>query len=373
MFDQRLPKFILALFLVILFAAPSFGQPAEQGAAAGKIIEVKIAAPSLKGNLLGDPAEQNVSLYLPPSYETSPAKRYPVVYLLHGYAGTNKTWTTSGIEYGYNIQPIMDVLIASGKIREMIIVAPNGRNAYKGSLYVNSAVTGNWEDYIFRDVVTHIDANYRTLARPQSRGIAGHSMGGYGAVYLGMRHADVFGAVYALSPGLLGFGGLDVADPVWKRVGTLTSRQQLPRATLKSPADFSTNVYVAMSGAFSPNVGRPPLYADFLFEERDGKLVRNEAVYAKWKAKIPLNFLDEYKPNLLSLRGLFLDYGQNEGFANIRTDTSLFSRALAERSIPHVFEIYAGGDHSNKVKERLETRVFQFFSDRLDPYHYSGN
>jgi len=367
MFNQKLPGFILALFLLISFAAPSCGLQAAKGAASGKVIEVKIAAPSLKGNLLNDPAEQNVSIYLPPSYETAPTKRFMVVYLLHGYAGTNRTWTVDA-EYGYNIQPIMDALIASGKIHDMIIVAPNGRNAYKGSLYVNSAVTGNWEDYVFRDVVTYIDANYRTLARPASRGIAGHSMGGYGAVYLGMKHADVFGAVYALSPGLLGFGGLDRADPVWKRVAGLTSRQQLPRATLKSPADFSTNVYVAMSGAFSPNIERPPLYADFLFEELGGKLVRNEAVYAKWKAKIPLHFLDEYKPNLLSLRGLFLDYGQNEGFANIRTDTSLFSRALAERSIPHVFEIYAGGDHLNKVKERLATRVFQFFSDRLDPY-----
>ena len=139
---------------------------------------------------------------------------------------------------------------------------------------------------------------------------------------------------------------------------------------MKSPDDFSTNVYLAMSGAFSPNVERPPLYADFLFEEINGKLVRNEAVSEKWKAKIPLNLVDEYKQNLLAMRGIFLDYGQKEGSASLRTNTSLFSKALAERSIPHIFEIYAGGDHLNKVKERLETRVFPFFSNRLDSHNH---
>lgn len=366
MFSQKLTRVILVLFLLILFADPLFGQQAANGTSSGRIVEIKIAAPSLQGNLLGDPAEQNVSIYLPPSYDTLPAKRYPVVYLLHGYAGSNKTWTVDSAEYGYNIQPVLDALIANGKIREMIVVAPNGRNAYKGSMYVNSAVTGNWEDYVYRDVVTYIDAHYRTIARPASRGIAGHSMGGYGAIYLGMKHPDVFGAVYALSPGLLGLEGFDKADPVWKRVAGLTSRKQLPRATLKSPDDFFTNVYLAMSGAFSPNVERPPLYADFLFEERNGTLVRNETVYEKWKSKIPLYLLDEYQQNLLSLRGIFLDYGQNETSGTVRTDTSVFSKALAERSIPHIFEIYAGGDHVNKVKERLETRVFPFFSERLE-------
>ncbi len=366
MFSKKLTRVISVLFLLILLTDPLFGQQVANGTSSGIIIEVKMTAPSLEGNLLGDRAEQNVSIYLPPSYFTTPTKRYPVVYLLHGYAGSNKTWTVDAAEYGYNILPVMDALIARRGIKEMIVVCPNGRNAYKGSMYVNSAATGNWEDYVYRDVVTYIDAHYRTIARPASRGIAGHSMGGYGAIYLGMKHADVFGAVYALSPGLLGLEGFEKADQVWKRVARLTSRKQLPRATLKSPDDFLTNAYLAMSGAFSPNVERPPLYADFLFEERNGTLVKNETVYEKWKAKIPLYLLDEYKQNLLSLRGIFLDYGQNEASATLRTDTSAFSKALAERSIPHIFEIYAGGDHLNKIKDRLETRVFPFFSERLD-------
>jgi hypothetical protein len=81
---------------------------------------------------------------------------------------------------------------------------------------------------------------------------------------------------------------------------------------------------------------------------------------------MPLYMVEEYKQNLLRLRGIFLDYGQKEEFSHIRSTTSSLSKALAERQIPHVFEIYEGGDHGNKVRERLETRLLGFFSDRLD-------
>jgi hypothetical protein len=81
---------------------------------------------------------------------------------------------------------------------------------------------------------------------------------------------------------------------------------------------------------------------------------------------MPLYMVDENKQNLLKLRGIYLDYGQNEEFSHIRISTTLFSKALAERNIPHVFEVYEGGDHGNKIRERVETRVLQFFSEKLD-------
>ena len=81
---------------------------------------------------------------------------------------------------------------------------------------------------------------------------------------------------------------------------------------------------------------------------------------------MPLYLVDENKENLLKLRGIFLDYVQKEEFSHIRITTALFSKALADRNVPHVFEVYEGGDHSNKIRERVETRLFQFFSDKLD-------
>jgi len=353
-----------ALFLLCIMVAGTAlaQQPAKQ---AGKVNFLKVPAPSLKGNLLGDPAEQDIAIYLPPGYETSPSKRYPVVYLLHGYGGSPKSWFVVA-PFSFNISPVLDELMWSGKVREMIVVAPNGTNAFGGSFYVNSAASGNWEDFIIRDVVGYVDSNYRTLARPASRGIAGHSMGGYGAMYLGMKTNGIFSSVYALSPCCMGLEGEFIdATPAWKRLVAMTTRDQLPKP-IKSLEDFLVTAFAGTGAAFSPNAARAPFYSDPLFAEKDGKLVQNEAVAANWKSKMPLYMVADHKKDLLALRGIFLDYGQKEEFAHIRSATARFSQVLSENGIPHAFEVYADGDHGSKVRERLEKKVFAFFSDRLD-------
>jgi S-formylglutathione hydrolase FrmB len=362
---QRPPRFVFFLLIFVLFAYPSLAQRAAKQAT-GKLVEIKIPAPSLKGNLLSDASAQNISVYLPPSYDFAPTRRYPVVYLLHGYGGSNQSWTQDAVGYG-SMAPVLDDVINSRQAREMIVVAPNGRNAFGGSLYLNSATTGSWEDYIFRDVVAYIDANYRTIARPASRGIAGHSMGGFGAISVGMKHADVFSAIYALSPCCLQLEGeFDARNVGWRRIGKITALDQLPSRVKVGDADFWTISLAAMSAAIAPNASRPPFYADFLYQENDGKLTLNEAVSAKYKAITPTFMVDDYKQNLLKMRGIFLDVGQNEEFSVVRNGTLLFSRVLAERGIPHTFEIYAGGKHSDKIKERMQMRVFKFFSEKLD-------
>src|SRR6185503_2451578 len=136
---------------------------------------------------------------LPPSYASS-EKRYPVVYYLPGYGDSTMI--------GFQLPGAMDSLIESGEVQAMIIVVASGDSKMGGSFYVNSPVTGNWEDHIVKDVVGFVDANFRTLPQAESRGITGHSMGGFGALNLAMRRPDVFGAVYSMSPGLFDENGL---------------------------------------------------------------------------------------------------------------------------------------------------------------------
>jgi hypothetical protein len=356
---RELTEFVL--ILLVLFVFPSVAQQTAKQPT-GKIVEASIPAPSLKGNLLGDPTEQKISIYLPPSYDSSPRKRYPVVYLLHSGGIGRMLWLR---DEGFNILPVLNGLVSSGKAREMIVVAPNGRNAFNGSFFVNSSTTGNWEDHIFRDVVSYVDANYRTFARASSRGIAGFNMGGFGAVSIGMKHADVFGAVCALSPCCLGLEGEFLEPlPAWSDIATLKSKEEISKLPA-SPTSMTAGL-PAISAAFAPNAENKPIYGDLLYREQDGKLVRDEAVAARWKAKMPLYLVDDYKANLLSMRGIFLDHWQNEKLSNIRIGTGLFSKALAERGIPHIFEIYRGDRHITKVRERMETRVFVFFSETLD-------
>jgi S-formylglutathione hydrolase FrmB len=364
MLTRRLTRFTFALFCFVSFASAAFAQEAARQTVAGKLVEIIVPAPSLKGNLLGDPVDQKVTVYLPPSYESLPAKRYPTLYPLHGFFGKNNAWTSGGYQ-GLNVQLVMDEMIKAGKIREMIIVAPSGWNAYRGGFYTNSSVTGNWEDYIYRDVVGNIDTNYRTIARAESRGIAGHSMGGYGAITLGMKHPDVFSSVYALSPCCLALeGDMGMENPAWSKVNRLTSKDQL-KMNPESFDEFFTVAFVALSAAFSPNPARGPFFVDFPFHEREGRLEKNESAYDRWRSKMPLYLVDENKQNLMKLRGLFVDYGEKEEFSHIRSGSQLFSKALAERNIPHGFEVYKDGDHGSKIGERVQQRVLQFFSEKL--------
>jgi S-formylglutathione hydrolase FrmB len=364
---QKRKIYRLSCLLVLLTVSSigAFSQQAGTASTTGKLVEIKVPAPSLKGNLLGDPVEQTAAVYLPPSYDTSPAKRYPTLYLLHGFLSTNKAWINGGYQ-GMSLQSLMDEMIKRGITRELIVVAPNGWNTYKGAFYTNSAVNGNWEDYFYHDLVQTIDEQYRTIARPESRGIAGHSMGGYGAVSLAMKHPDVFSVVYALSPCCLGFEG-DFAseNPAWLSTLRLTKKEQL-KDKPGSFEEFFQLAFVAVSAAFSPNPQRPPFFVDFPYSEHDGKLQRNEEVFALWRTKMPLYMVEDNKQNLMKLRGIFIDYGEKEEFSHIRITTQQFSKALSERNIPHVFEIYAGGDHGSMIRQRLETRLIQFFAEKLD-------
>ena len=83
---------------------------------------------------------------------------------------------------------------------ELIVVLPDSKTIYNGSMYSSSPTTGDFENYVARDVVAYMDKNYRTIPNRASRGLVGHSMGGYGASRIGMKHPDVFGSLYIMSP-----------------------------------------------------------------------------------------------------------------------------------------------------------------------------
>ncbi|HEY5487343.1 MAG TPA: alpha/beta hydrolase-fold protein [Candidatus Limnocylindrales bacterium] len=199
----------------------------------------EIDAPSLAGNLLGDRAVVQVSILVPVDYATS-GKRYPVVYSLAGF-------NTVGETLAGNLLRSLDSSAGAGQV---ILVFTGGFNALGGSFYVNSSVTGNWEDAIANDLVSYVDAHFRTVAKPAAPGIAGHSMGGFGAVSVGMHRADVFGAIYAMSPGLFDANGAqarlgdpDVIDAV------LGSQAALSSAT-------PSNAAAAFYRSDAPSTGR---------------------------------------------------------------------------------------------------------------------
>jgi enterochelin esterase-like enzyme len=277
--------------------------------------------------------------------------------LLHGYQGGSKQWMASGEEW--SIRDVMDRLIASGKIREMIVVMPDAHNKYGGSFYTNSATTGNWEDFVTKDLVAFIDKKYRTLPHASSRGIAGHSMGGYGALRLAMKHPDTFGSVYALSAACLGWGGdLTPEHPDWDKTLAFRDFDDLKPGEDKP---YLAQAYLALAAAWSPNPANPPFFVDFPVAGMGRDRKRREEVCARWSANMPVAMADQYRAQLAQLRGIAFDVGDRDAFTHIPLTNRAFARALRRNGIEHTFEEYAG-DHNNRVPERIESKMLPFFS-----------
>ena len=344
-----------SLFLLMLLAASAaFSQEA-------RLVRELVHGPSLEKNLTGESPDRNVSVYLPPSYDTSPNKRYPVVYLLHGIGDTDKEFTlawSKGNDSWGTIQGLMNRGIAEGRFGEMIIVMPDARTKMMACLYTNSSAIGNWEDFIFKDLVRFVDRKYRTLARAESRGIAGHSMGGHGALKVGMKHPDVFSVVYGMNPAVLGWGGeISIENPAFLGLLKITTPEEaLQGGTLAAGA-------FGLAQAFSPNPNRPPFYADLPVKMVEGKLERNEPIYLKWEENFPLNMVAKYKSNLLKLRGIRFDTGWEDEFTHIPPTTRALSHKLTDLGIDHIFEEY-NGDHRNRMwgrTGRLYTDVLPYF------------
>ena len=360
-----LSGFLLALILA--------GTALPQDIPTGKVIKETVHSAALERNLLGDSPERSVTIYLPPGYQTG-TSHYPVVYLLHGFSQTNKSWTEDADRV--NVPKIMDRLIASGKSRELIVVMPDGSNKLGGAFYTDSVTTGNWEAFVTRELVNYVDGWYRTVPSAGGRGIAGHSMGGYGAIKLAMKHPEIYGAAYALSACCLAWeDGWTAASPVWdktlsfKSTGDLAEVQKfIESGESKDPKwieAFRSLGLVALSAAWSPNPGHPPFFVDFPVERRNGARVTVETAQAEWSANLPLAMLGQYRSNLAELRGIAFDIGRQDWNPSLVTMAEDLDRALTRSAILHEFAEF-DGNHSDKLAERIETKAMPFFSRVLE-------
>ena len=338
--------------------------PAAPTEAFRSMNRIEIPAPSLANNLVGEPAERIIYVYLPPSYNSS-EKRYPVVYYLPGYGDSSII--------GFRLPDDMDSLIESGDVDEMIMVVAGGDSRMGGSFYVNSPVTGNWEDFIVNDLVGYVDAHFRTLPQAESRGITGHSMGGFGALNIAMHHPDVFSAVYSMSPGLFDENGL-AESFMFARESLIRnfveyeadlaslSVEDAQRRTFAPPEQFS----LAYGYAFAPNPDRHPPYFDYPYTEVDGELVQDEEIWQMWESGFG-GIADEavqYKENLLKLKGIVVDYGIHDENAWIPKGSEYYGEQLTAAGIPVTVESYVG-NHSNQIGTRIREHMLPFFTRLL--------
>jgi S-formylglutathione hydrolase FrmB len=316
------------------------------GAKPVAIEKIKVHGRSLEGNLEGDDVDRTVLVYLPPSYASEKNRRYPVVYALHGYSIGAEQWSNE-----IHVPQTIEGAFARGA-QDMIVVLPDSKTVHNGSMYSSSVTTGDFENFIAQDLVSYIDAHYRTIPHRTSRGLAGHSMGGYGATRIGMKHSDVFGSVYIMSPCCLAPRGAGAANP--KDEATLEA--------VKSPADsaklpFGLRAQLASAAAWSPNPKNPPLYLDL---PTKGGVVQQDVI-AKWTANSPLAFADQYIRNLRQYHGIAIDVGDQDG---LRAGAAKLHEILDSYGLVHTFEIYPG-THTSAVAVRFQNYLMPFFSKNL--------
>ena len=345
-------KNLILLTLCFLAATTCFSQPQK-----GSIVVEKINSPSLQ-NKAGEDPVRRVTIYLPPGYKES-NQRYPVIYFLHGF-----WWNDSLLIAADHFDKVLDLAIQTGEIRPVIVVMPNEFNLYRGSFYTNSSFTGNWADFTANDLVTFVDSHYRTIASKNSRGISGHSMGGHGAIKMGMLFPEVFSSVYALSPAVLALG---VENGPYSNAFKNIPKYKTREALLNSN-DFMPIASIAMGRVYSPNPNKPPFYCDLPFTYIGDSLIVNDSTLRLWDNNSPLYMAGNYAENLRKLRAIKFDWGRNDEFSSIPITCRMFSQRLETLAIHHYAEEYIG-THGSKIMTmdgRVLNEMLPFFDKWLE-------
>ncbi|SDQ97466.1 alpha/beta hydrolase [Flagellimonas zhangzhouensis] len=339
-------KALLKLTLVIFTLQLTYAQNTK-----GTVVIDSIYSENLVNNF-GENPTREVAVYLPPNYDKE-SQKYPVIYFLHGFFGDHTL-----MDY---MKEILDFGIETKRIRPFILVIPNQKTTYDGSFYSNSGVFGNWENFTVQDLVKYMDKNYRTLAKKESRGITGHSMGGYGALNIAMKHPDVFNTVYAISPGALAIvREYGPNSETFKELSGINTYEALEKT-------YFGKVMVAFARSWSPNPNNPPFYCDFPFSYENDELVIHQETLKKWQDHMTFYNLEKYIDNLKSLKAIKMDWGRNAG-ERFTQQCKMFSIKLENLGINHMAEEYIGTHTSNIYTKdgRIPQQVLPFFEYYLE-------
>jgi S-formylglutathione hydrolase FrmB len=325
-----------------LFACAAALAVVAAGPAEARTDKIKVHGASLEGNLEGNSPDRDVYVFLPPSYDSTPKKRYPVVYFLHGYSVGADAY--DGLA---KFQEAVDQAAAAGN--ELIVVMPDVLTKFKGAMFSASPTTGDFERYVAEDLVGYVDGNYRTIAEADSRGLSGHSMGGYGTLKIAEKYPGIFSSIYAMAPCCLSPANM-TAEQV-QSVADLTAEQVAAGQgfALVAPAQLS---------AWAPDPKNPPYYVST--EVKDG--VVDPLLLARLHANSPLVMLPQYIPELKGLEAIRVEVGDKDFLLG---DDTLMHEELDRFGVAHEWKIF-DGDHGNRVNARIRSELLPFFGAHLD-------
>jgi pimeloyl-ACP methyl ester carboxylesterase len=329
-------RWVRALLAVAVVVAP----PALR--AQGTLVTDTVVSPGLARNVVGASSRRAVVVYLPPSYRADSARRYPVLYMLHGATSVPEEWL-DGTYQGLELPAVLDSLISARALPELIVVMPNSDIALGSNWYVNSPVLGNWEDFIVRDVVGFMDRRYRTVARREGRALFGHSMGGFGALAIGFEHAERFGLVYASSPSRIALVG-DLAPDA----ATWTA---LPRVTRWQDAAYGLKLAIGMAAALDGSRTDPRLFTELPFgPATGGSPAVHPKVRDRWLAGMPAALADGMARRGGRQPEILMEAGSEE--TAILEGIGVLRGRLDSLGIRYADSTFEGG-HIDRVRERI--------------------
>jgi len=323
----------------------------------GTVVRLRHESEVLKNNPLGDSHIRDLYVYLPPDYDES--RKYPTVYCLTGFAGRGKMFLNDNA-FTPNLAERLDKLIGDKTIKPLIAVLPDCLTYYGGSQYVNSSATGDYENYLTTEIVRFVDENFSTGKDKNSRAVMGKSSGGYGALMMAMRHADLFGLIGSTS-GDAYFEHCYLPDiPKAFRVIKGAPEQFMKNFrdenVRKGKDDFSGLNIIGMSACYSPNGAD----FDFPFDLKTGEI--RPDVWAKWLAHDPVRLVEKSVENLKSLKLLYIDAGTRDEF-HLDLGARILCERLKDFDIPHLHEEFDDGHFNISYRQN---RVLELISQNFE-------
>lgn len=284
----------------------------------GRIERFELDSELLRGNALGDPHRRPVTVYLPPEYEASPRRRFPLFVDLVGFGSSGPTHV-AWKGFDENLPERLERLVREGRMGPVVAVFPDCWTRLGGNQYIDSSALGRYASHLVREVVPAVEARYRTWAEPGRRALFGKSSGGYGALVHGMRHARHWGAV-ACHSGDMGFD-LCYRGEVPRVATALARHGGDPARFLRdfyakrkpSSGDHTVLMFLAMAASYDPD---PDARLGFRLPMDLRTAQVDERRWRRWRAHDPLTLVERAscQRGLRSLGGLYFDCGERDEF-----------------------------------------------------------
>src|SRR5215469_49882 len=332
----------------------------------GRFEEVLFESKVLQNNILGDPYQRPLWIYVPPGYDEEPAKRYPTIYQIQGLTGQLDMWRNRP-PFRKNYPELADELFAGGQIPPCLVVWVDCWTSLGGSQFLDSPATGRYHTYLCDEIVPWVDAHYRTLPQREHRGIAGKSSGGYGAMITPMLRPDLWG-------GLATHAGDALFEMCYlpefpSSVRAL--RNHYEGSFTKFWEDFrsrpafskESDAYLlndwCMAACYSTDEDGT---VHLPYDTATGELIPQ--VWERWLAWDPVRMVPSHAETLRAMKAIYIDAGKRDEFF-LDLGAEAFRRALERIGVTDVFfELF---DASHLAIEYRYPLSLKYLAERLSP------